>query len=408
MNLFGVYRFMKEITVTKGQESQRLDKYLQRILPQTTKSFLYKMLRKKNILLNQSKAQGNELLTAGDKITLYFSDETYHKFTGGESQSSQDTVTVREATAAYTTLGQITVLWEDKDVLILNKPIGILSQKSLPTDQSLNEWLIGYLLDETSTATTHITPDSLTAFRPSICNRLDRNTPGILLCGKTLTGSRELSRLLRDKNLAKYYQALVLGTITHPQDLTAHLTKDPKTNKVTIQNQHQSQSFNQLSINQSSISKPSANQPQFYHQASPEQTTNRPDKQPSLQQTCDVPPIPTENCIHPSFRPLKHLTDPHTHTPYTLLEVQLHTGKPHQIRAHLASISHPIIGDPKYGSHTQNTYFHQQAHLLSQFLYACRLEFPTLEDTLIPLSHQTITAPMPQPFQTALNILVET
>jgi 23S rRNA pseudouridine955/2504/2580 synthase len=365
---------MKEFTISKDQESQRLDKYLQRILPQTTKSFLYKMLRKKNILLNQNKAQGNELLIVGDKITLYFSDETYLKFTGGESLSTQDTGIVREAKAAYTTFGQIPILWEDEDVLILNKPIGILSQKSLPTDQSLNEWLIGYLLDETSTATTHITPASLTAFRPSICNRLDRNTSGILLCGKTLTGSRELSRLLRDKSLSKYYQALVLGTITHPKDLTAHLTKDPKTNKVTI---------------------------------IPIQTTNRPDQQPSLQQTSDVPTIPTENFIHTSFHPLQHLIDPHTNTTYTLLEVQLHTGKPHQIRAHLASIGHPIIGDPKYGSPTQNTYFRQHAHLHSQFLYASSLEFPTLEDTLIPLSRQIITAPLPQPFQAALSLLIK-
>jgi 23S rRNA pseudouridine955/2504/2580 synthase len=117
--------------------------------------------------------------------------------------------------------------------------------------------------------------------------------------------------------------------------------------------------------------------------------------------------MPTENYIHTSFRPLQHLINPHTNTTYTLLEVQIHTGKPHQIRAHLASIGHPIIGDPKYGSPTQNTYFRQHAHLHSQFLYACRLEFPLLEDTLIPLSHQTITAPLPQPFQTALTLLIK-
>jgi 23S rRNA pseudouridine955/2504/2580 synthase len=353
---------MKEVTVSRDQAGQRLDKYLQRILPQAGKSFLYKMLRKKNILFNQGKAQGNELLTVGDQLTFFFSDETYAKFAGeGETAHSRISL-LEESQSTYHALGRIPVLWEDADVLILNKPLGILSQKSTPHDKSLNEWLIGYLLEKGD-----ITAESLTHFRPSICNRLDRNTPGLLLCGKTLIGSRELSSLLRDRLLHKYYQALVLGKVEQHGELKGYLTKDPKTNKVTVH---------------------AGTYPTEGTAFSAAKGT-----------------YPAEDYIYTEFSPLQYFSDDKTGTAYTLLEVQLHTGKSHQIRAHLASVGHPIIGDPKYGDRYQNDLFRQRAGLHSQLLYACRLEFPTLETYLTSLNGKTITAPMPEPFQAALSLL---
>jgi len=105
---------------------------------------------------------------------------------------------------AYETLKGIQVVYEDHHVLVLNKPMNVLSQKAVPEDLSLNEWVIGYLLH-----TKAITAEGLKRFKPSICNRLDRNTTGLVLAGKTLAGSQMLSELLKQRNVHKYYRLFV-------------------------------------------------------------------------------------------------------------------------------------------------------------------------------------------------------
>ena len=140
-------------------------------LPKAMPSFIYKMLRKKNITLNGKKATGNELLKSGDYIEIFFSDETYDKFRG----TSEGYIDVSSYLNAYSDLKGIKVIYEDNDTVFLNKPVGVLSQKASETDSSLNEWLIGYLLNEGK-----ISAESLKDFKPSVCNRLDRNTAGIV------------------------------------------------------------------------------------------------------------------------------------------------------------------------------------------------------------------------------------
>ena len=103
------------------------------------------------------------------------------------------------------------MLYEDEDILLLNKPAGVLRQKAKPEDLSLNEWLIGHLL-----ATDAITEADLATFHPSVCNRLDRNTSGIVLCGKTLSGSQALSRIIKDRTVKKYYQTICKRKVPIP------------------------------------------------------------------------------------------------------------------------------------------------------------------------------------------------
>ena len=196
---------MREFVITPNEANQRMDKYLGKLLKEAPKSFFYKMLRKKNIVLNDKKATGNEKLKTGDSIKLYLSDETFDKFAGAR----ENVPALNQKKRNQWTL-EASVVYEDENVLFLNKPVGILSQKATPEDVSVNEYVIRYLLD------THaIEEKELQTFKPSICNRLDRNTSGLITAGKSLQGLQELSVWFRDRSVGKYYLCLVKGVLEH-------------------------------------------------------------------------------------------------------------------------------------------------------------------------------------------------
>ena len=292
---------MKEIVINENEAGQRLDKFLGKLLKEAPASFYYKMLRKKNIVLNGKKATGNEKLTAGDSIKLFLSDETFEKF-AGKRQTNDLAASVPNIA--------LEIVYEDHDVLTINKPAGMLSQKAKKEDISANEYILQYLLESGT-----ITRESLHTFKPSVCNRLDRNTSGILVAGKTLNGLQQMSKAFRERSMEKYYLAIVAGHISKPRRIEGFLKKDEKNNQVTI------------------LSEPSN----------------------------DAKPIITE------YRPLKLVGQ------VTLLEVHLITGRSHQIRAHLASIGHPVIGDTKYGNPRLNREFLKNAGVTHQLLHAYRL-----------------------------------
>ncbi len=312
-------RTMKEFRVSENESGQRFDKYLHRKLSDAPNSFLYKMLRKKNITLNGKKASGSELLQKGDLVALFLSDETIEKFGG---QTKMDGIS-QEYLEAYELLqpkmGSKCVLYENSDFLAVRKPAGILSQKSVPRDVSVNEWLIGYLLKSG-----FVTEKSLGEFKPSVCSRLDRNTGGIVLCGKTLRGSQMLTKVLRDRTIHKYYQAVVEGKVTKKDVIEGYLAKDHKSNKVTFSNRK---------VEGGSYSK----------------TVYRPMKEGKF-------------C--------------------TLLELELITGKTHQLRAHLSHIGHPIVGDPKYGDREKEASLRRRFGLRGQLLWCWRIEFPKENEQL--------------------------
>ena len=199
---------MREFVITPNEANQRMDKYLGKLLKEAPKSFFYKMLRKKNIVLNDKKATGNEKLKTGDSIKLYLSDETFDKFAGAR----ENVPALNQKKRNQWTL-EASVVYEDENVLFLNKPVGILSQKATPEDVSVNEYVIRYLLD------THaIEEKELQTFKPSICNRLDRNTrkkssgssgaecmvPG-QICGKilSLSGKRCVGTFRKDFRISE-------------------------------------------------------------------------------------------------------------------------------------------------------------------------------------------------------------
>lgn len=339
--------------ITNREAGQRLDRYLYKLLPMAGTGFLHKMLRKKNITLNGRKAEGNEKLAAGDQIAVFFSEETLRRFMGHEpgceladiDTAVPDSVTgipVEEYRRALQAYPGITVIYENAHILLADKPAGVLTQKAAQTDISLNEWLVGYLL-----AGKEITVSELDTYRPSVCNRLDRNTSGIVLCAKTVQGAQLLSCLLQKRTLHKYYQLYVKGAIRDSRMIEGCLIKDALHNKVTIRSQ------------------------------------------------TGAPLAGNESYIKTYYSPLRVEADK------TLLEVELITGKPHQIRAHLASIGHPLLGDYKYGDKNWNDYYKRTCQIRSQLLHAYKVTFPELDPPFADISGQTFQTGLPELFTRA-------
>lgn len=328
---------MQEIIIKKNDSGQRVDKFLKRYLPNAGTSFIYKMMRKKNIILNKQKVQGNEIIKENDCIQIFFSDETIDKFRNS-NQAETDALLI-EYEEAYRKLNGIEIIYENDDVLLLGKPSGILTQKAKPHDLTLNEWLIGYSLNRKE-----VSKETISQFKPSVCNRLDRNTSGIVICGKTLYGTQTMSECIKTRTIHKYYRLFVKGCLKGQDTLTGYLLKDNNSNTVKI-----------IDII------PSTNENQNYEK------------------------------IITKYNSLL------TTKIYTYLEVELITGKTHQIRAHLSSIGHPILGDYKYGDAAINRKL-LSLGINDQMLHAYRLVFPPLKERLSDLSEREFICSEPNTF----------
>lgn len=332
---------MRKIEISASDAGMRLDRFLQRMLPEAGKGFLYRMLRKKNITLNNRKADGNERLCAGDSLQLFFSEETLRKF--GAPSETQDTSSAPAAVLhAAVFLRPEDIVCETADILAVNKQAGILSQKAHPSDVSLVEMIRGYLA-----AKGELTEASGRWYMPGVVNRLDRNTSGLVLAAKTLPAARELSEVLQRRTVRKYYYALVRGAVGSSGPVEAWLRKDEKTRQVTVLDQA----------------------------------------------------FPGASCIRTAWKPVA------AGGGCTLLEVHLITGRTHQIRAHLSFIGHPLAGDVKYGDEAWNAQLRRETGLRRPFLHACRVEFPDEMSYLKELRGKTIRAPLPGDLRRTLEKL---
>ena len=311
---------MKSFLVSQNEAGQRLDKLLSKYMDTAPKSFFYKMLRKKNITLNGKKAEGSEKVAEGDEIRLFLSDETIESFQSDKS------------TQKIPLLKEQEIVFEGNHLLIVNKPAGELSQKAKKEDISINERIVEYLK-----VTQNIGMDS---FTPGVCNRLDRNTTGLIIAGKSLAGLQEAAELLKQRTLHKYYLCIVTGKADKPRYLTGYLKKTEETNTVSVVSVEE---FKKKGLN-----------PKEY------------DK------------------IETELIPLL------TAGGFTLVAIQLITGKTHQIRAHLASIGLTLLGDAKYGEKASN--------LRYQLLHAYLLQFPKLTGALSEVSEKIITVDPPAKF----------
>ncbi|WP_304509311.1 RluA family pseudouridine synthase [Anaerotignum sp.] len=314
---------MKEIKITKNEENQRLDKFLLKYMNKASKAFIYKMLRKKRIKYNGKKAEGNELLQGGDSLLLYLSEETIASF--------MEEKTIAEAERHFG------IIYEDDDILAVAKPAGLLTHPEKGDDKdTLIDQVLFYLYQKGQ-----YTPSPQSAFTPALCNRLDRNTSGIVLAGKTLKGVQGLNEAIRNRQVDKYYLTMVKGEVKEAGEISAFLSKEEGKNQVRI----------------------------------------------SKEAGIDGKESITR------YRPLAYGKG------YTLLEIHLITGKTHQIRAHMQSIGHPVVGDRKYGNTELNQKFRQDFALSNQFLHGARFEFSDTRGSLAYLKGKTLVAPLPKVFR---------
>lgn len=302
---------MKEFKITDAETGQTLLKYLSKILPLASISLLHKSLRKKNITINHKKCSGKEILGDNDMVQIWFSDETFSLFS---KRTKKYSLKKRNFNFAKY------IIYEDEHIIIVNKPAGILTQGDESGEFTLNDALLKYCnFENDSTA------------KPSVCNRLDRNTGGLVLCGKTISGLQTLNQIIKNRSLLKKYRCIVFGKTKKEETLKSFLTKSNESNKVTISNNKTNNSL----------------------------------------------PIETK------YKRISVIEK--NGLLCSLLEVQLVTGRSHQIRAHLSFIGHPILGDKKYGT-KESIALSNQLKMDYQLLQAFSLTFPVLQGKLSYLS----------------------
>lgn len=302
---------MTELHISKKDEGQRLNKYLMKYLNAAPASFIYKMLRKKNIVINQKRAKGDEIIHEADVVILYLSDETINNFRKEKAFLKADNKPV-----------DLKIIYKDNDIMAVHKPAGILSQKASADDYSINECIVDYCRQNCI-----LNDKEFETFTPSVCNRLDRNTSGIILAGISLKGSRYLSDILKKRTSDKFYYTVVYGTMHNEIHDAAYIYKDKNENKSEIID---SSSYKLLSTE---------NQKKY-------------------------------NKIETYFTPIDISKG------YSLIKVKLITGKSHQIRAHLKHLGFSVVGDSKYGDKSINKTLKEHCKLKHHLLHAGEVIIP--------------------------------
>lgn len=287
---------MKQFTVGKNDAGQRLDKFISKAVPALPQSLMYKEIRRKNIKVNGKRAQISDKLCEGDVVALYVKDEFF--------------VPVREKYDFLTASRKLDIVYEDENLMLLNKSVGVLSH---PDNNEYNDTLISrvqrYLYEKGE-----YDPKAENSFTPSLVNRIDRNTGGIVIAAKNAESLRILNLKLKNREIHKYYLCVVHGIINKKSGvLEAWMIKDEGKNKAEV----------------------------F-------------DKE-----------IPGGKLMKTKYSVLAEKND------LSLVEVELLTGRTHQIRAQFAHIGHPLLGDGKYGTNALNKKYGYK----KQFLYSQKLGF---------------------------------
>lgn len=293
---------MKQLTIGNNDAGQRLDRFLAKTFPDLPASLCYKSIRLKRIKVNRKRAQGNQRLEAGDTVELFLADAFLNAPT--------------DKPLFLSAQGRVRIVYEDENLLLLDKPPGLLCHEDAQEQRdTLINRVLRYLYD-----TGQYIPAQEQSFTPSLCNRIDRNTQGIVAAAKNAAALREMSALIRERRMEKYYLCVVHGKPDKPHAvLRGYHTKDGQQNRVTI----------------------------------------TPAMRPGAKTAV------TEYWLLYEKDGL------------SLLGVQLHTGRTHQIRAHLAAVGCPLMGDTKYGD------WHPRPGAKYQALCSYGVRFPTLPDTSV-------------------------
>ena len=305
----GAYELME--VITKNEANQRLDRFMRKRFVSTPLGEIYKLIRLGKVKVNGKKVKGNYRLKAGDKIEV-------------------PELKVEEGNDLFLNVPtNIDVVYEDENILVVNKPAGLLVHPDKnEMKRTLINQVLAYLYKEG-----FYDPQSASTFTPALCHRIDRNTSGLIIVAKTYPALQTMTDIIRQKRLRKFYLCLVEGKLLKPQTIEYKLKKDEKKNQVYVS----------------------------------------PKGQKAITR----------------YWPIEHLNG------YTLLEVEIVTGRTHQIRVHMASIGHPLVGDLKYGKKADNQRFYKEYGLKRQFLHAHKLVLDSKDTYLEYLDGKQFISDLP-------------
>ena len=311
---------MKALKIGKNDAGQRLDKFLGKAVKGLPQSLMYKFIRTKKIKVNGKRTVQNYFLSEGDEIQLYIKDEFF-----GSPEAD---------TSALTRIKpKLDIVYEDENIMLLNKRPGVLVHEDTDArDNTLIMHVKAYLINSGE-----YDPEAENSFAPALCNRIDRNTGGIVIAAKNAEALRVMNEKIRENKLQKYYLCLVHGKPPKKQDtMHAWLKKDSAANMVTVRDRR----------------------------------------------------FEGAKEIITAYRTLEERGSA------SLLEVELITGRTHQIRAHMAHIGHPLLGDGKYGVNREE----KHRGYKYQALYSYKLRFSETEgeNLLSYLEGRTFSIPKEQ------------
>lgn len=287
---------MRTLIINRNDAGQRLDKFLSKAVKAMPKSLMYKGIRTKKIKVNRKRAEIGYILSEGDTVELFISDEFFAENASGD--------------AFMKLTPKLDIVYEDENIMLLDKRPGLIVHSDDEEDvNTLISHVKAYLYRKGE-----YKPEDEQSFAPALCNRIDRNTGGIVIAAKNAEALRIMNEKIRNDELSKFYLAAVHGHMPKKADtLHGYLRKDQANNIVDI----------------STVKKPGYKE------------------------------------IITKYRVLDE------NNSLSLVEVELVTGRTHQIRAHFSSIGHPLLGDGKYGVNRDD----KKLGYKFQALYAFRLEF---------------------------------
>ena len=292
---------MRELTIGKNDAGQRLDRFVSKSLPLLPPALLQKYIRLKRIKVNGGRAQRDQRLREGDVLQLYINDEFFDK--------------PREENLFLTLFRpSLDIVYEDENLMLLNKRPGLVvhADETEKVNTLINH-IQAYLYQKREW-----NPRWENAFTPALCNRIDRNTGGIVIAAKNAETLRIINQKIRDREIDKRYLCITVGTPRPPQgEVSCFLLKDEKKKQVAV-----------------------------YHR-----------------------PVPGGKTAVTRYRTLE------TRGELSLLEVELLTGRTHQIRATMADLGCPLLGDGKYGDGQVNRRYGETRQAL--YSYRLTFDFPT-------------------------------
>lgn len=321
---------MYKVVVDKNSDGQRADKFVKKLLPLAPNSFIYKMFRKKDIKCNGKKITEQTMVYQGDVVEMFLYEDKVKEF--------QNEIRIEQVPVTFD------VIYEDDNILIVNKPSGLLlHEDDKEKKNTLANQVLAYLYQKGE-----YDPNQSQGFVPGPVHRLDRNTSGMVIFGKTFEALKNLNEMVRLRHcIEKQYLTVVKGEMKGDGHLIGYMKKDE-------------------------------------------------DKQKCFMVSKETPGALT---METKYHVLKAKNG------YSYVEVTLVTGRTHQIRLHMSSISHPVIGDRKYGDFEVNKMIKEKYHLSSQLLHAYRLTFKKCIGNLAYLQGKSFTAPVSGKFSQIIQDL---